>query len=287
MAFGLRSNDDPPRLSYSGYLKISELTSLQRLESDPPQHDEMLFIIIHQVYELWFKELLHEVDSVIALLLRKEALGAHRLLRRCLEIEQVLVTQVAVLETMTPMDFLTFRDNLMPASGFQSAQFREIEIVSGLKEARVLDHYAEGSAERKRLELRLSQPTLQDAFYELLTARGFNVIPENGSPTRESGPEQIAELVRLYEQANKHYDLFMLAEALIEYDELILLWRLRHVKMVERMIGSKTGTGGSDGAAYLNKTVERRFFPDLWELRTYLSNKSGGCEDAQNGGSHG
>src|SRR5689334_5698882 len=112
MAFGIRFDDDRPRLSYGGYLKINELTSLQRLESDPPQHDEMLFIIIHQVFELWFKELLHEIDSVIALLNRKEALGAHRLVRRCIEIEQVLVTQVAVLETMTPMDFLAFRDNL-------------------------------------------------------------------------------------------------------------------------------------------------------------------------------
>ncbi len=287
MSFGLPFKDKPPRLSYGGYLKINELISLQQLHSDPLQHDEMLFIIIHQVYELWFKELLHELDTVIVLLSREEALNANRLLRRCIEIEEVLVNQVGVLETMTPMDFLAFRDHLMPASGFQSAQFREVEIVSGLKDPHVLENYAADSVERKRLQDRLARPTVGDAFYGLLSKRGFNVQGAADEEKRGPGSEYMEEMVRLYEEAEKHYDLFLLAESLIEYDEFFLLWRLRHVKMVERMIGSKTGTGGSEGAAYLNKTAERRFFPDLWTLRTYLSNRSGGCNGAVNGGSHG
>ena len=281
--FGLPLQDDQPRLSYGDYLRINELTSLQQLLSEPAQHDEMLFIIIHQVYELWFKEMLHELDSIVRLLLGRDALRATRLLRRCIEIEEVLVYQVGVLETMTPMDFLAFRDNLMPASGFQSAQFREIEIVSGLKDARVVSHYAEGSAEAKTLQTRLDSPSLLDAFYGLLRERGFQLRSDGG----EDEPGHMAELARLYEEAGKHYDLFLLAESLIEYDEFFLLWRLRHVKMVERMIGGKTGTGGSEGAAYLAKTAERRFFPDLWNLRTHLSKRSGGCDGTANGGSHG
>src|SRR5262245_16135589 len=141
MSFGLPFSGGEQRLTYGGYLKVPELTSLQQLQSDPPQHDEMLFIIIHQIYELWFKELLHEVDSIINALNRDDPLFAHRLLRRCIEIERVLVSQVAVLETITPMDFLAFRDRLMPASGFQSHQFREVEFVSGLKAPGHLNNY--------------------------------------------------------------------------------------------------------------------------------------------------
>jgi len=269
MSFGLPIKPDERRLTYGGYLHIADLLTLQHLESDPPQHDETLFIIIHQVYELWFKLLLHEVDAIVAALDQDQALSAHRLLRRCVEIERVLVSQVAVLETMTPMDFLAFRDHLMPASGFQSWQFRELEFVSGLKEPRFLGNYTKGSAEYQRLEARLAKPTLGEAFYGLLRRRGFRLVAD-------SHDERISELRRIYEDAERHYDLFLLAESLIEYDEMFTLWRMRHVKMVERMIGSKTGTGGSEGAAYLLKTIDRHFFPDLWELRTSLSKKAGG-----------
>lgn len=254
---------------------MRELVALQNLLSEPVQHDETLFIIIHQVYELWFKQLLHEIDAIIERLDKDETLAAHRLLHRCIEIERVLVSQVAVLETMTPMDFLAFRDHLLPASGFQSHQFRELEYLSGLKDRRFLKNYEAGSEEYARLEARLSRPSLGDAFYGMLRRRGFD-LPE-GAPDDETTRERrIKELKRIYEDAEKHYDLFLLAESLIEYDEMFAMWRLRHVKMVERMIGTKTGTGGSDGAAYLKKTVERNFFPELWELRTHLSKKSGG-----------
>jgi len=282
MPFGLRPPTDQTPLSYGGYLKIGDLISLQRLRSDPPQHDEMLFIIIHQVYELWFKELLHELDTIIQHLDSDQPLAAHRLVRRCIEIQRVLVDQIAVLETMLPMEFLTFRDHLMPASGFQSFQFRELEYVSGLKDARFLKNYEAGSEERVKLETRLSERSVVDAFYAMLRRRGFDLpeaTPESEEAQQAAHQQRISELVRLYQEAEKHYALFLLAESLIEYDEMFSMWRLRHINMVERMIGSKTGTGGSEGAAYLKKTVERKFFPDLWELRTYLSTKSSGIED--------
>ncbi|MCI0489806.1 MAG: tryptophan 2,3-dioxygenase family protein [Blastocatellia bacterium] len=279
MSFGLPISKDEQRLTYGGYLKVRELTSLQQLHSDPRQHDETLFIIIHQVYELWFKQLLHEIDAIIEHLNQDEPLRAHRLLRRCSEIEQVLVNQVAVLETMTPMDFLAFRDHLLPASGFQSAQFRELEFVSGLKEKGFLNFYDEDSQEYARLKSRLERPSLGDAFYDMLRRRGFDLPQDNaesdGGET-DAHRTRVQELIRIYQEAEKHYDLFLLAESLIEYDEMFSLWRLRHIEMVERMIGSKTGTGGSEGAAYLKKTTARKFFPELWELRTYLSNRSSG-----------
>lgn len=278
MSFGLPLGENENRLTYGEYLKINDLVALQHLKSDPPQHDETLFIIIHQVYELWFKQILHEVDTVIERLDSDEALSAHRLLRRCVEIQRVLVNQVSVLETMTPTDFLTFRDHLLPASGFQSAQFRELEFVSGLKEQGHLKNYDPQSGEYLRLAERLKRPSLGDAFYGLLRRRGFSLPPEADGGKRADTPEhreRISELLRIYNDADKHYDLFLLAESLIEYDEMFTLWRMRHVKMVERMIGSKPGTGGSEGAAYLMKTIDRKFFPELWELRTHFSNKNG------------
>jgi tryptophan 2,3-dioxygenase len=277
MPFGLPPPTDQTPLTYGGYLKIADLISLQHLLSDPPQHDEMLFIIIHQVYELWFKELLHELDTIIQHLESDQPLAAHRLVRRCIEIERVLVEQIAVLETMLPMDFLTFRDHLMPASGFQSSQFRELEYLSGLKDPRFLKNYEVGSEERVKLETRLSRGSVADAFYGMLRRQGFDipeVAPGREAEQQAAHQQRISELVRLYQEAERHYPLFLLAESLMEYDEMFSMWRLRHINMVERMIGSKTGTGGSEGAAYLRKTVERKFFPELWELRSYLSTKS-------------
>ncbi|HEY7914249.1 MAG TPA: tryptophan 2,3-dioxygenase family protein [Blastocatellia bacterium] len=280
MSFGIPPADNEPRLTYGGYLKVKELISLQHLLSDPHRHDETLFIIIHQTYELWFKQMLHEIDAIIERLSKGETLAAHRLLRRVIEIQRVLVNQVGVLETMTPMDFLAFRDHLLPASGFQSHQFRELEFVSGLKNRKFLNSYEEGTEEYAKLEQRLENPSLGDVFFDALRHRGFD-MPESaegqGEATHRAAYDtRVQELVRLYENAESHYDLFLLAESLIEYDEMFSLWRLRHIKMVERMIGSKMGTGGSEGASYLKKTVERAFFPELWELRTRLSKKTGG-----------
>ncbi|HET9151861.1 MAG TPA: tryptophan 2,3-dioxygenase family protein [Gemmatimonadales bacterium] len=254
MSFG--RPDSEARLTYGGYLHVRELTALQQLESSPPQHDEMLFIIIHQVYELWFKQVLHELDNIIGRLDQDDLLGAVRLLRRIQEIQRVLVAQLSVLETMTPVDFLSFRDHLMPASGFQSAQFREVEYLSGLKEPKFLAYYEPGTPERTRLDARLAGRSLRDAWQSLMTRRQFSA--------------DAAGVARAYTGADRHTDLFLLLEALIEYDELFLLWRLRHVQMVERVIGGKPGTGGSSGAAYLRTTTDRRVFPELWDARSLL-----------------
>jgi tryptophan 2,3-dioxygenase len=277
MSFGLPFNKDSSGVTYGGYLKINDLINLQHLQSDPPQHDETLFIIIHQVYELWFKQMLHELDTIVKKLDDNDALGAIRLLRRCIEIQRVLVNQIAVLETMTPMDFLLFRDHLMPASGFQSSQFREIESVCGLKDDSFLKYLNQDSPEYARLQGRLNSPSVKDAFYGLLQRRGFDLPETSEQEDTATHHKRIGELIRIYQEAEKHYDLFLLAESLIEFDETFIIWRLRHVKMAERMIGSKIGTGGSEGVAYLQSTTERKFFPDLWELRTYLSNTTGGC----------
>ena len=254
--------DSEQKLSYGGYLRVDDLTALQQLRSDPAQHDETLFIIIHQVYELWFKQILHELDAVIPVLDRDEVLGATRLLRRCHEIQRILVAQVAVLETMTPVDFLAFRDHLMPASGFQSAQFREIEFLSGLAEPRYLASYEEGSATRGRLERRLAGRTLRAAFHALLVRRGFTA--------------DAAGVAELYRSAPAHMEVFLLAEALLDFDEALTLWRMRHVQMVERIIGGRPGTGGSDGASYLRGTVARRIFPELWEARNLIQGAEAG-----------
>jgi tryptophan 2,3-dioxygenase len=254
MPFGLP--DSEQKLTYGGYLRVADLIALQQLQSDPAQHDETLFIIIHQTYELWFKQVLHELAEVRERLGRDAVLSAVRLLRRCIEIQRVLVGQIAVLETMTPVDFLAFRDHLMPASGFQSAQFREIEFLAGLKEPRFLESYPEGTVERGRLEARLAEPTLRDAFHSLLARRGSDA--------------DAAGIAALYRDADSGMDLFLLAEALIEFDEMLTLWRVRHVQMVERIIGGRPGTGGSDGAGYLRGTVQRRIFPELWEARNLI-----------------
>lgn len=254
--------DSEQKLSYGGYLRVDDLISLQQLRSDPAQHDETLFIIIHQVYELWFKQLLHELDAVVGHLDRDHVLVGLRLLRRSHEIQRVLVAQIAVLETMTPMDFLAFRDHLMPASGFQSAQFREIEFLAGLGEPRFLESYEAGSAPRLRLEGRLAGRTLSASFHDLLTRRGFTA--------------DAAGVAMLYRRASEQMDLFLLAEALLDFDEMLTLWRMRHVQMVERIIGGRPGTGGSDGASYLRGTVARRVFPELWEARNLIQGAAGG-----------
>ena len=267
MAFGIP--DRQPRLTYGDYLAIDQLIQLQTLKSEPARHDELLFIIIHQVYELWFKQLLHELDAIVVRLDNDDPLGATRLLRRCIEIERVLIQQVLVLETMAPNDFLTFRDHLMPASGFQSAQFRCLEAVCGVRNPATLKQFDEGTPARAALEERLARPTITDTLYQLLRKRGFDLPAGDDQETRE---RRVRQLVRLYQQPETTYDLYMLAEALVEFDELFTLWRVHHVQMVERMIGSKPGTGGSAGVGYLRTTLDRKFFPELWELRTYLSN---------------
>lgn len=270
MALGLPN--DEQKLSYTSYLRVDDLIGLQNLLSNPPRHDEMLFIVIHQVFELWFKQLLHELDAIVGRLQAGEALGAQRLFRRCIEIERVLIQQLTVLETMAPNDFLTFRDHLMPASGFQSAQFRFLEAVCGERNDSYKRFLPEGTEARTEMDRRLGAATLTDAFYSMLRGRGFTLASGDSEEARVA---RVRELTGIYHTPDSHYDIYLLCEAMVEFDELFTLWRVHHVQMVERMIGSKPGTGGSTGVAYLRQTLERKFFPELWELRTYLSERTG------------
>jgi tryptophan 2,3-dioxygenase len=253
-------------LTYGSYLQVPELLSLQQPLSDPPHHDELLFIVIHQVYELWFKLTLHELDASVAFLERDDLLKAGKAFRRINAIQRILETQVDVLETMTPQEFNAFRSGLNPASGFQSAQFREIEFRCGLPmHEDALRHLDVTPPERANLERRLNEPTLYDALKGHLARRGFDV---------GSHDALIRTFRTIYENEEAHYALYLLLEDLIEFDERVRLWRGRHVLMVERMIGMKPGTGGSLGVAYLQKTLQRQFFPELWEVRTVLGDEA-------------
>jgi tryptophan 2,3-dioxygenase len=259
----------PPRAtSYSDYLKVRELLSLQQRLSEPPHHDEMLFIVIHQVYELWFREMIHEAEAAMAEMDADRVRRATRLYRRLIEIQRVLLAQIAVLETMTPIEFNQFRDLLNPASGFQSLQFRELEFLSGARDPSYLAMPALDDAARASLRRRLEGPSMQDAFDGVVRRRGF-ALPGPADPgLREA---RLEALRTIYDRHDDHDDLYQLCEAMIEYDENFQLWRYHHVRMVERMIGRKPGTGGSEGVGYLMRTLDKRFFPDLWEVRTRLT----------------
>ncbi len=257
-----RFGEEGGLLSYGTYLRVDDLLAQQILASDPPAHDELLFITVHQVYELWFKQLLHELTYARDELLKGETYTPRHALSRCHAIERVLVEQVSVLETMTPQDFLAFRSLLAPASGFQSVQFRELEFLSGAKDPAYVERFRGlTEAEQQRLGARLAEPTLWDAFLDVLRAAGLSA----GSDA------EISESLRTAAHDRSQYaEVWAVSEALLEHDELAANWRARHVTMVERMIGSKSGTGGSSGSAYLRSRLPLRYYPLLWELRSDL-----------------
>ena len=274
-------------LSYNKYLRVKDLIGLQDCLSDPVHHDELLFITIHQTYELWFKQILHELDASLCQMNEDRAAAAARSLRRVVEIEKVLVSQIHILETMTPISFLGFRDQLNPASGFQSMQFREIEFTSGLRDEETLRSFDHDEFARERLAARYRGPTLGEAFYALLRRRGLEAPADDPSLSSEERQRlyghrtrAVLEVLTHFEERNEE---FQLAEALMEHDEYFSLWRSHHVKMVERMVGTKRGTGGSEGVGYLRTTLDKKFFPELWESRTYLDTKHGrgGCPFAK------
>lgn len=244
---------DPKALTYNSYLKVPELLSLQKRLSEPPAHDEFLFIIIHQVYELWFRLITFELENVTSHIVENRLLSAYRGLDRILEVFRVLVQQIDVLETMSPTDFNRFRGKLNPASGFQSLQFRTFEILSGA-DIGDYDKFSGLEPEWKDDLVALSKKTsLRGAFLTLLKKEKLSTD----------------DISRIYTD-DKLQPLRALCEYLIRYDEQIQLWRFRHVQMVERMIGMKMGTGGSLGATYLRTTLKKRFFPELWEARTQM-----------------
>ncbi|MBI3948947.1 MAG: tryptophan 2,3-dioxygenase [Acidobacteria bacterium] len=258
-----------PELTYGDYLKVPELLQLQVCLSEPAHHDELQFIIVHQVYELWFKLMLHEIDEAMARLNRDDVRTATRLMRRVIGIQKVLLQQIEVLESMRPVDFLGFRNHLKPASGFQSWQFRELEFVSGGKDQAFLRHHQDDELAMARLRKRWEEPSLRDVFFDVLRRQGFQIPP--GSEFDEETQRQcINELREIHAEPDRYHDVYQLCEALIEYDEHFILWRDRHVRMVERMIGKKEGTGGSEGVLYLETTMAKRFFPELWAVRTEL-----------------
>ncbi|TNC24536.1 tryptophan 2,3-dioxygenase [Amycolatopsis alkalitolerans] len=235
-------------LTYTSYLALDEILGAQRPRSE--EHDEMLFIVIHQVYELWFKQLLHELAYLQERLEAGDTARAIRTLRRILTVLKVVVAQIDVLETMTPSQFTSFRARLDESSGFQSAQFRELEAVLGRRDERAVEHYPEGSAGRRRIAEAMSRPSLWESFLAYLKTQGYE-----------------DDLPRVYADDGGQA---VVAEHLVDLDEGMQEWRYRHVKMVERTIGDKAGTGGSSGAAYLRGTLFHPVFPELWAIRRDL-----------------
>ncbi len=271
-----QSNGAPPAesskpLTYANYLKLDELLALQQPLSDGPEHDETLFIIIHQVYELWFKEELHELDHLQRLFNEGDVAPALHTLKRILTILKIMVAQLDILETMTPLEFLSFRERLESASGFQSHQFRELEFALGLKDRGTVTHFPQGSPGRQRLEARYRQPSLWDAFLHYLARNGYPVpraqLSRDVTQPIEPSPEVQAVLIDIY---RNNRTLSELCERLVDLDEGLQEWRYRHVKMVERTIGTKRGTGGTSGVKYLATTLSRPVFPDLWAIRDKL-----------------
>lgn len=252
-------------ITYSSYLAVDDLIKLQRPESE--EHDELLFIIIHQVYELWFKQLLHEAEYLRLLFKEDNIAKAPHTLKRMLSILKTIVSQVDILETMTPLEFNSFRDRLGSSSGFQSYQFRELEFFLGYKRETILKHHAEGSEGRKRLEARFQEASLWDAFLELLKSQGYDIsLREDVTEKLIASEEVQLALITIYRTNDS---LAALCESLLDFDEGMQEWRYRHVKMVERTIGHKMGTGGSAGVEYLRATLQP-LFPDLWEIRSRL-----------------
>ena len=251
----------PAGLTYADYLKLDQLLTAQQPLSD--LHDEMLFIVIHQTKELWMKQLLHELRFAIDLLEADRFAEACKAMARISRIQAVMTLSWDVLSTLTPVDYLKFRDVLGTSSGFQSEQFREIEFRLGLKEPNFLSQYQEGSKERAALETALAEPSLREASHGALERARFDL--------GDGSIEAIAKAwLEVYRDSERWFDLYELAEKLVDIDDALAGWRHKHVLTVERIIGNKRGTGGSAGASYLRSTLDKRIFPELWSLRTDL-----------------
>lgn len=261
----------PVALTYGSYLKIDELLALQVPQSDGPEgpeHDEMLFIVIHQVYELWFKLVLHELQRVQRSLETGETPAALATFKRVLTIFKTLVAQVDVLETMTPVSFFSFRDRLESASGFQSWQFRRVEFLLGARSRKLAGHYADVAPD---LADAMARPSLYDSFLRYLVHKGYPVPREALERDVTEPPGENKEIQRLLIDIYHHdSETREVCERMVDLDEGLQEWRYRHVKMVERTIGTRIGTGGSAGAEYLRSTLFRPLFPDLWAIRPDL-----------------
>jgi tryptophan 2,3-dioxygenase len=258
-------------LTYSSYLHLDQLLALQEPRSNPPEHDELLFIISHQAYELWFKLHLHELEKVQGDFRADHLYGAVATFKRVRTIMKVMVEQIDILETLTPMSFNSFRDRLESASGFQSSQFREFEFLLGYKRKDMLRFQQSGTPAYERLVRRLHEPSVVDAFYDFLEQHEVTIprALRQRDPTLPTEPNEVVEegILRLYKtQPN----LEILFELMTDFDEGFQEWRYRHIKLVERTIGSKRGTGGSLGVEFLKKSLFHPIFPDLWAIRHKL-----------------
>jgi tryptophan 2,3-dioxygenase len=255
-------------LTYTSYLALEEILGAQRPNSD--EHDEILFIVVHQVYELWFKQLIHELRYLQRMLEEGNDARAFSTFKRVLTILKLVVQQLDVIETMTPVQFLTFRERLESSSGFQSGQFRELEAILGRRDPGVLTAYHEQSPDYERVRAALERPSVYDSFLRYLSDKGYEIPDEVlkrdvTQPAQESKGVQAA-LLKAYREDGEPAQV---AERLVDFDEGFMEWRYHHVKMVERTIGTKVGTGGY-GAEYLRSTLHKPFFPDLWAVRSEL-----------------
>ena len=266
--------DFTDRMTYGGYLKLDKLLAAQAPLSTPPHHDEMLFIIQHQTTELWFKLVLHELRAALLHVQRDELEPCFKILARVKHIQAQLVGQWSVLATLTPTEYGQFRHVLGPASGFQSLQHRLIEFLLGNKDRRFLEVHKQDPAGHAELEAALHAPSLYDEFLRHLARRGKpvprEVLERDVTLPHEGHPGVRAALREIYERPNENWDSYEMAEKLIDVDEQFALWRFRHVKVVQRVIGWKRGTGGTSGVSYLSKGVDTVLFPDLWDVRTEL-----------------
>ena len=251
----------PAGMTYADYLKLDQLLSAQQPLS--ALHDEMLFIVIHQTKELWMKQMLHELELAIPLIAEDRFAEAYKAMARISRIQAVMTLSWDVLSTLTPVDYMKFRDVLGTSSGFQSAQFRELEYRLGLKNAAFLEHYDEGTTARARLERARDPPSLPEVASAALARAGFDL----GARSEEA---LAAAWLQVYQDADRWFELYELAEKLVDIDDALAMWRHKHVLTVERIIGNKRGTGGSAGAPYLRSTLDKRIFPELWALRTDL-----------------
>lgn len=259
-------------VTYGGYLRLRQLLDCQQPQT--AEHDELLFVILHQTMELWIKQAIHEIGAAQAEIRANNLVPAYKHLARVSRIQAVMTQAWDILATMTPADYLSFRNLLGTSSGFQSAQFRALEYQLGMKDGAFLKYQDEGSGERAMLEAAYNAPSLYDDVLRQLAQAGFE-IPKSAYE-REPGtayePSEAVEAAWLavYRDTQKHWSLYQLAEKLIDLDDALLTWRHKHVLTVERIIGRKRGTGGTEGVGYLQSTMTRRAFPELWSLRTKL-----------------
>lgn len=262
------------KMTYTSFLRLDKLLDCQVIHSDPPHHDEMLFIIQHQTSELWLKLVIHELREALSYINTDTLSPAFKIMSRIKHIQAQLLHQWDVLATLTPSEYTQFRYALGPASGFQSVQYRIVEFLMGNKDAKMIPVHAHDEQAVKDLNEALNTPSIYDAFIRLLARRGFDipkeVLERDITVPHTSHPGVVEAFKNIYQRPKEQWDLYELAEKLVDIEEQFAHWRFRHMKVVERVIGYKTGTGGSSGVDFLRKMIDHRFFPELWEVRTHL-----------------